>query len=204
LAARDERICESETGRKRSHFFNSFFFQNLFDEKNIDQKLRGRYNYKNVANWGKKVPGGDIFNLKYIFIPRNVGNVHWTSACIFVELKMIVYFDSRHENDRNLMHGLLQYLMDEWKNTRMNQVMNWDEWNLVACPVDTPYQSNSVDCGAFTCMYADFITNDCKPIFGEQHMEHFRRYIALSILNEIATRGTEDYSRGEDGSSDEP
>ena len=199
LAARDAHICETETGRKRSHFFNSFFVQQLFDEKNISPNLRGRYKYKNVANWGKKVPGGDIFNLKYIFIPRNVDNMHWTSACIFVELKMIVYFDSYRNNDPDLMHGLLQYLMDEWKNTRMNQVMDWDEWKLVACPVDTPSQTNSVDCGAFTCMYADFITNDCKSIFHARNMGHFRRYIALSILNGIATRGTEDYSRGEDG-----
>jgi hypothetical protein len=35
--------------------------QKLFDEKNRNRKLRGRYNYENVKGWSVKVPGKDIF-----------------------------------------------------------------------------------------------------------------------------------------------
>ena len=48
LARRDEKLCAKEPGRRRSHFFNSFFVQNLYDEKNKNRKLKGVYNYKMV------------------------------------------------------------------------------------------------------------------------------------------------------------
>jgi hypothetical protein len=94
LAWRDEKMCVREPGRRRSHFFNTFFFQAMFDEKNTDPKLKGRYNYENVKRWSKNVPGKDIFNLKYIVCPINLDNLHWTSAVIFMEKKRIQYYDS--------------------------------------------------------------------------------------------------------------
>ena len=44
----------------------------LVDEKSEDPELKGRYNFDNVKEWSKKVPGEDIFNLKYIFFPINL------------------------------------------------------------------------------------------------------------------------------------
>ena len=85
LKSRDIKICAKEPGRRRLHFFNSFFVQKLFDEKNRNRKLRGIYNYENVKGWSVKVPGKDIFNLKYIFCPINLNNIHWTVAVIFME-----------------------------------------------------------------------------------------------------------------------
>ena len=93
LARRDEKMCARDTGRRRSHFFNSIFVQTMFDEKNDDPKLRGRYNYGNVKSWSKKVPGEDIFNLKYILCPINLNNKHWMSAVIFMEDKRIQYYN---------------------------------------------------------------------------------------------------------------
>ena len=94
LKSRDIKICAKEPGRRRLHFFNSFFVQKLFDEKNRNRKLRGIYNYENVKGWSVKVPGKDIFNLKYIFCPINLNNIHWTVAVIFMEAKRIQYYDS--------------------------------------------------------------------------------------------------------------
>ena len=59
----------------------------MFDEKNLNPSLRGKYNYKNVKRWGKKVPGKDIFNLRYIVCPINLDNMHWTSAVIFMGIE---------------------------------------------------------------------------------------------------------------------
>ena len=77
LKSRGIKICAKEPGRRRSHFFNSFFVQTMFYEKNRNEKLRGKYNYKNVKGWSKNVPGKDIFNLKYIFFPINIMSMHW-------------------------------------------------------------------------------------------------------------------------------
>ena len=83
-----------QPGRKRTHLFCTLFVQALFDEKNNDGRLQGRYCYKNGRRWGRKVPGKDIFNLKYVVCPININAVHWTCAIIFVEEKRIQYYDS--------------------------------------------------------------------------------------------------------------
>ena len=141
LAKRDEMLCAKQPGRKRSHFFNSFFVQTMFDDKNDNFDLRGRYNYKNVRRWSKKVPGKDIFNLKYIFCPINIDVMHWTSACIFMEEKKIRYFDSMGGSGRAKLKGLLQYLKDEWKAKKGGE-MDVSDWELVDCTDDTPRQMN--------------------------------------------------------------
>jgi sentrin-specific protease 1 len=141
LARRDEMLCAREPGRRRSHFFNSFFVQTMFDEKNNDPRLRGRYNYKNVRRWSKKVPGKDIFKLKYILCPINLDNMHWTSAVIFMEDKRIQYYDSMGGTDRAKLEGLLEYVKDEYR-AKNGKDMDTSEWELVSCRRDTPRQRN--------------------------------------------------------------
>ena len=43
LTREDENISSNLSGRKRSHFFSSFFVQRMFDEKNSDPNLRGQW-----------------------------------------------------------------------------------------------------------------------------------------------------------------
>ena len=141
LTKRDEMLCAKQPGRKRSHFFSSFFVQTMFDEKNKDRKLQGKYNYNNVKRWGRKVPGKDIFNLKYIVVPINLGNLHWTSAVIFMEEKKIQYFDSMGGTDEAKLWGLFQYLKDEYK-VKKGREMDTAGWKLVPCTEETPRQRN--------------------------------------------------------------
>ena len=186
LAKRDELICARQSGRKRSHFFNSFFVQTMFDEKNNNPSLRGRYNYKNVKRWSKKVPGKDIFNLKYILCPINLDNMHWTSAVIYMEEKRIQYYDSMGGTDRAKLKGLLEYVKDEYKVKNGGQEMDISEWELVSCTSDTPRQRNGFDCGVFTCMFCDFISRDCALVFNQSHIDLCRDRIALSIMKNCA------------------
>ncbi len=141
LTRRDEMLCARETGRRRSHFFNSFFVQTMFNKKNKDPGLRGRYNYKNVRHWSKKVPGKDIFKLKYILCPINRDNKHWTSAVIFMEDKRIQYYDSMGGTNREKLEGLLEYVKDEYR-VKNRKEMDAAEWELVSCTSDTPRQRN--------------------------------------------------------------
>jgi sentrin-specific protease 1 len=186
LAKRDEIICARQVGRKRSHFFNSFFVQTMFDEKNNNPNLRGKYNYKNVKRWSKKVPGKDIFNLKYILCPINLDNMHWTSAVIYMEEKRIQYYDSMGGTDRTKLKGLLEYVKDEYKAKNGGQEMDVSEWELVSCTSDTPRQRNGFDCGVFTCMFCDFISKDCALVFNQSHIDQCRDRIALSIMKNCA------------------
>ena len=75
LANRDGNKWFTGEVRGRQAFYNSFFIQMLFDKKNANLRVRNKYNYKQVAKWGRNfVPGGDIFKLKRMFIPRNISN----------------------------------------------------------------------------------------------------------------------------------
>ena len=146
LANRDKELCSNDSNRKRSHFFSSFFAQKLFVTENGDPHLRGKYNYSNVANWGKKgaVPAKDIFDLKYIFIPINENNMHWVSAMVFMEEKKICWYNSLGGTDSTKFYGILQYLKDEWKAKRRGDLDPNDEWNFVRCSTaDVPQQENS-------------------------------------------------------------
>jgi sentrin-specific protease 1 len=103
--------------------------------------LRGRYNYKNVKGWSKKVPGKDVFNLKYIFFPINLNNKHWTVAVIFMEAKRIQYYDSMGHTDMAKLERLLEYVKDEYR-AKNGKEMDAMEWELVPCKMDTPPQEN--------------------------------------------------------------
>ena len=103
--------------------------------------MRGRYNYKNVKGWSKKVPGKDVFNLKYIFFPINLNNKHWTVAVIFMEAKRIQYYDSMGHTDMAKLERLLEYVKDEYR-AKNGKEMDAMEWGLVPCKMDTPRQEN--------------------------------------------------------------
>ena len=42
------------------------------------------------------------------------------------------------------------------------------------------------DCGVFTCMFGDFVTKDCEPVFQQEHINQCRDRIALSIMKNCA------------------
>jgi Ulp1 family protease len=66
LANRDKKICDQQLGRRRSHFFNSFFVQKLFNEKSNDPNLRGRFNCNNVKHWSAMV----LYSISSIYSVR--------------------------------------------------------------------------------------------------------------------------------------
>ena len=137
LTPADESMYTHEPTRRRSHFFNSFFVQTLFNDKNDNQQLRGVYNYKNVRRWSRKVPEGDIFELNCLFFPINEGNLHWVSVCVFFDLKEIHYYDSKLPKDgevgqwsKTRLFGIAQYIEDEY-DAKHGGVFDWSGWKVV-------------------------------------------------------------------------
>jgi hypothetical protein len=95
----------------------------MFDEKANDLEKRGKYNYNQVSRWSRKVPGrGNIFNLKYIFVPINLDNSYWTLAVIFMEDKKIQYYDLMGSTDKAKLVGLLSTAgrLDGWTAGRLD------------------------------------------------------------------------------------
>lgn len=122
-------LCAAQPGKKRNHFFSSYFLELLLNKKNSNPSLRGTYSHQNVKGWTKNVPGKDIFNLQNIFCPINQDNSHWALAVICMMEKRIQYYDSLWKTDMKILKSLLQYLKDEYKAKKGGD-MNDEEWKL--------------------------------------------------------------------------
>ncbi len=173
LAEIDQKQCQEEPERNCSGFLGSYFWQTLTDEKNNDMKVQGKYNYINVSKWSKKMPGKDIFNLKKIFILINIENQHWTCIVIFMKEKQIQYYDSHTVGAGNShMNDVLRYLVDEDKGQGH---VKREEWTLVPSTETVPKQENTIDCGAFICMFGYFISQDASLEFSQADVTNFRK-----------------------------
>jgi len=80
------------------------------------------------------------------------------------------------------IEALLKYLEDEAIDKNKERI-NAYEWNLVPCDVaTTPQQLNSIDCGVFITMFADFILEDIPIInFSQPDIPMFREKMCLHI-----------------------
>ena len=175
LKDRDEALCLlNPTGRKSSHYFNSFFISKLLDTEN--KKV---YTYDAVKRWSKKF---DIFTKRRIYFPINISNSHWTHLVLYMEQREIHYYDSMGGNGRMYIEAILRWIKDEARTKK-----NWEEYDvsdftLVDHGRDVPQQGNGFDCGVFSCTFALFDTDDLPFDFDQVHMPNFRLRICLDIL----------------------
>ena len=172
LQERDATLCKVFDQRVSSHYYNSFFMNKLMDSGD------GSYCYDNVKRWSKKF---NIFEKNKIFCPINLKNTHWTMLVIYVQEKKIKFYDSMASKGTRYLNGALQYLQDE-SIKRNGANFNLNEWELISTTDKVPQQENGFDCGVFTIMYADFITDDLPLKFSQNEMPLFRRKICANVL----------------------
>ena len=178
LQYRDEVLCSRHKTRRPSHFFNSFFMTKLLFES------KG-FNYREVRRWTKSF---DPFAMDKIFFPINHDS-HWTAAVIFVTLRQIRYYDSLSyppeappENGHIVCSALLRWLKYEAEKRNMID-LNESEWTIATDHrLSVPQQSNHIDCGVFTTMCIDFLSDDLPLQYSQGDMENFRIKIAQDIL----------------------
>ncbi|KAG7377324.1 hypothetical protein PHYPSEUDO_011854 [Phytophthora pseudosyringae] len=162
MSDRDEALVNAGVLPKRSHFFNSFFHTKVSENG---------YNFVNVRRWTRKI---DLFAMDKIFMPVNVGNMHWCMAVIYMAEKRIQYYDSMHGSGAACLKVLLRYLHDESEHKK-KQKFNDEGWELVATTPETPQQNNGSDCGVFSCMFADYLALN-KPLSFKQKDIPFHRH----------------------------
>lgn len=168
LMERDKKKNNNNT----SHYFHSSFMSQLFFE-NI-------YNYDNVKKWSKKF---DIFEKNKIYIPININNMHWAIAIIYMKKKEICYYDSLSGDGMDYLKALYKWIQDESINKKEYELPNENEWKLNNNPENVPQQNNGYDCGLFTIMCADTISDDLPlSIYSQEDMPMNRLKVAASIV----------------------
>ena len=177
LAERDELLCSVPgTKRVKSHFFNSFFMERL-----LNGPYHEKYVYLNVKRWTKKF---NIFHLHKILIPINLNNSHWTLGYIDMIAKEIHYYDSMGGYGKKYLNTMLKWIIDEAKE-KYNMIIHENEYKLISNHSDNPQQRNGFDCGMFTIICSDFLT-DSLPIneksYNQSKMSYFRNKVMIDVL----------------------
>lgn len=172
LQERDSQLSAGVGGRRTSHYFNSFFMSKLLE--------RDQYTYSNVRRWSKTF---DVFSKDKIFIPVNIHNTHWTMAVVFIVKKEVHYYDSMSGSGRKYLLALQQWLKDEAKDKKGVEDLDTSDWKLLDREPGVPQQSNGYDCGVFSIMCADYLSDDL-PIgsYSQSEMPSCRVKIGCSIL----------------------
>jgi Ulp1 family protease len=156
LSKRDKELCKKDPTRQRSHFFKSFFITKILNEGSAT--CDGKYEYKNVKRWSKKVPGKDIFKLDKILFPINMGNMHWIAAAIFMKQKRIEIFDSMGSDGSRYLNALFSYIQDEHMDKKKTPLPDIEEWKLVPTQRATPRQRNGTCC----MIYIFALSSNCN------------------------------------------
>ena len=94
------------------------------DEKNKRSCFFKKYDFKQLKDWAKEAPHGDIFNLDTIILPVQLGD-HWACMCVKFETREIVYMDSAAiEGGKYKIHAekimgiVYRHVKAEWKKQR--------------------------------------------------------------------------------------
>lgn len=132
----------------------------------------------------------------------NISNTHWTMCVIHMTEKRIQvisififraicfylkkcaqYYDSMSGAGKVHLDALLRYLQDEHVDKKQTAMPGVDEWVLTTCiRNETPQQFNGYDCGLFTILFADFLSENLPLSFDQQHIPTFRTKICGSIM----------------------
>ena len=160
---------------------NSFFYAKL-----VGQVGEPVYNYAGVRGWtakrGKRLPT-DLFAYRWVILPVNRGNVHWTMAVIDNRERTVMFLDSLGGGGSDVTEALLRYVADEYADKKNASLPA--PYRVVAQPGDLPEQTNGVDCGAFVCAFGESYLRGIVPtqrVFSQRDLPYWRRRVGVTCM----------------------
>jgi hypothetical protein len=95
------------------------------------------------------------------------------------------FHDSLGASGKIYLGLLLRYLRELHNN--ISPGTRPDDWRLVPGSASTtPQQTNTTDCGAFTCAIADCLLRGAPLEFNQSHIPAFRELMASAIVHNAA------------------
>lgn len=139
-------------------------------------KLKG---YQGVARWSKRKKV-NVTEKDLILVPINIMSTHWALAVVDNKNKRFQYYDSLSSNGNLQALQILQnYMTQEGK--KHNSSTNFDEY-LIEKNMPSPQQQNGYDCGVFTCICANYVSQGKELRYGQKDMKLIRRRMAYEII----------------------
>jgi sentrin-specific protease 1 len=137
-----------------------------------------QYDYPGVKRWTKKF---DVFSYDKIFFPINIRNFHWTLLVVYVQEREIIYYDSMNGAGGIYLKRFMQWVKDEAREKK-GMAIDENDWTLRSQLRSVPQQNNGCDCGVFSIICADFISDDLPLSYSQDDMLAFRIKIAAAII----------------------
>ena len=122
----------------------------------------------------------DITSLETILTPVNVGGAHWVLAHANLTSNTIAVYDSFHDPVTHIAEGFRKYL-------KTHPSLAERQWTLDQSR-QCPLQTNTFDCGLFTCAAALCIINRQDFTFHRDQMRNFRLQLAHRLLTDTTCR----------------
>lgn len=181
LQERDDELRSLDHLRP-SHYFSTFFMSKMKEGSTFE------YGFGQVKKWSKKF---NSFALSKVFVPINIDNSHWVLLIIFMQERVVRYFDSLGDDAETNEYLLAakEWLKREYtdkKETHHLDAMDFEkDWTFINTGTEsTPQQTNGCDCGMFVAMFIDFYSDSLPlTIITQQLMPMFREKVAVSIMN---------------------
>jgi Ulp1 family protease len=142
ICQHDSEFYYADPNQKRNYFSTLHFMDKLLNLGHPSKE--GEYEYINVKKWLEAVPGGDVFELDKIFFLINIGRMHWICAVISMMEKKIYTYNSKHNDGKEYLESLFQYVQDKYEDKNGVPLPEIDEWELVGHQLGTPYQTNGM------------------------------------------------------------
>lgn len=160
------------------NLFRSCFAWNTFFWQKLSEDGRG-YSFKSVQRWSirKKV---DVFSFDLMIVPINVGRTHWALGFVDLKKERICYWDSLGGDHPQFKKFILQYVQDEWADKKEGS-FPYNFTDEGGYDQEIPMQSNSYDCGVFTCLFAECLSRDRGVDFDQDDIADARLVIASQI-----------------------
>lgn len=135
------------------------------------------YDFSKVRRWNRKY---NLLSYDVLLIPINSDNLHWSLGVLNLRQKKVMHLDSMGSGGATkTTENLLQWLED---NAKLKNV-KFDRSKWTFTQVFVPQQTNSDDCGVFTCKFADVMCRGWNDFpFTPVHMLYFRARIAHELL----------------------
>jgi hypothetical protein len=155
LIEKDSLCCTTTEGRAHTYFADTYFYQRLLNEKDDDEKVKGKYAYENVEKTlRRRIPGEpanrSLLTVRRSYFPIFRNGNHWICCAILNDLKQIILYNPLGIDTRDniCMKNILQLLVDEHSTTSngklsIQEIKEFEQqWKMTDVSNSYPRQEN--------------------------------------------------------------
>ena len=176
--------CKESPDRRRSHIFGFSFMWSIQGGSGASMHEFGDYTPR--PRRGQKAPGGNIFELEWVFAPVCYHS-HWVLPVANMQTKNLTCVNSMAGNNKAIIDVFFRYLFDEAR--RLNVPFKKEEWTIFYTDdtrYPSPKQNNGDDCGVFVLMAIWWILSEgmwWKCDVDQSEVDAFRVAIAKKTIS---------------------